>query len=59
MRIVGSREIVVDAFVGEEFLNSDIGEFRAIVTSDSTNKNFDKNFNSFDEINQFQGCVRF
>ena len=56
---VGSREIVVDAIVGEEFLNGGTGEIRAIVTSDSWNREFHKNFNSFNEINEFKGFFGF
>ena len=44
---VGSREIMIDAFVDEKLLNGGIYELGSIVTSDSSNTKFNKNFNSF------------
>ena len=41
---------MIDSFFYEEFFNGGICEFRSIVTSDSPNWEFDKNFYSFNEI---------
>ena len=47
---------MVNSFLGEEFLNGFISGFRTIITSDTPNREFDEDFNSFNEVDEFKGC---
>ena len=47
---IGSREVVVNSFFCENLFNGGVGELRSIITSNSPDGEFDKDFYSFNEI---------
>ena len=46
---------MVYTFLGEEVLNGGIGKLPTIITSDSSHRKFDENFNSLNKVNEFRG----